>query len=218
MSDAEAKDPRPLLAIAAVVAGYIVVTHVGRWLATVAALARSPLVSVLTGSVAVGLVALLLARGVVTRRVLAGRVRFVLVPADGFDPGEEAVVRFAAGLVRSRRLLSGLLDSRACAVRVLLDADCDRRLRYVVEVPAHAARALRNGVGSFEGVELREAVEEPEPAGVKWVMSQVGHADSKMTMDVYAQLEQRVDRSHGTNFDRLVRQARRQINARAVAV
>lgn len=42
---------------------------------------------------------------------------------------------------------------------------------------------------------------------VKWVMSQVGHADSKMTMDVYAQLEQRVDRSHGTNFDRLIANA-----------
>jgi integrase len=45
---------------------------------------------------------------------------------------------------------------------------------------------------------------------VKWVMSQVGHADSKMTMDVYAQLEQRVDRSHGTNFDTLIRKARHQ--------
>lgn len=43
---------------------------------------------------------------------------------------------------------------------------------------------------------------------VKWVMGQVGHADSKMTMDVYAQLEQRVDRSHGTNFDRLIAGAR----------
>ncbi|MBF6619809.1 MAG: tyrosine-type recombinase/integrase [Patulibacter sp.] len=43
---------------------------------------------------------------------------------------------------------------------------------------------------------------------VKWVMNQVGHADSKMTMDVYAQLEQRVDRSHGTNFDRLIAGAR----------
>ena len=32
---------------------------------------------------------------------------------------------------------------------------------------------------------------------VKWVMSQVGHADSKMTLDVYAQLEQRVKREHG---------------------
>ncbi|MHB1539460.1 MAG: tyrosine-type recombinase/integrase [Solirubrobacteraceae bacterium] len=43
---------------------------------------------------------------------------------------------------------------------------------------------------------------------VKWVMGQVGHADSKMTLDVYAQLEQRVDRSHGTNFDRLIEDAR----------
>jgi integrase len=43
---------------------------------------------------------------------------------------------------------------------------------------------------------------------VKWVMSQVGHADSKMTLDVYAQLEQRAKRNHGTSFDRLVRKAR----------
>ena len=46
---------------------------------------------------------------------------------------------------------------------------------------------------------------------VKWVMGQVGHADSKMTLDVYAQLEQRVDRSHGTSFDRLIRAAREQV-------
>ncbi len=38
-------------------------------------------------------------------------------------------------------------------------------------------------------------------------MAQVGHADSRMTMDVYAQLEQRVKREHGESFDRLVRQA-----------
>jgi hypothetical protein len=48
---------------------------------------------------------------------------------------------------------------------------------------------------------------------VKWVMSQVGHADSKMTMDVYAQLEQRAKRSHGTNFDRLIRDARSQLKS-----
>lgn len=42
---------------------------------------------------------------------------------------------------------------------------------------------------------------------VKWVMAQVGHADSRMTMDVYAQLEQRAKRDHGEGFDRLVRQA-----------
>jgi hypothetical protein len=43
---------------------------------------------------------------------------------------------------------------------------------------------------------------------VKWVMDQVGHADSKMTMDVYAQLQQRAKRAH---FDELVRQARVQL-------
>ena len=38
---------------------------------------------------------------------------------------------------------------------------------------------------------------------VKWVMSQVGHADSKMTLDVYAQLEQRVKRDHGSASTRV---------------
>ena len=46
---------------------------------------------------------------------------------------------------------------------------------------------------------------------VKWVMSQVGHADSKMTLDVYAQLEQRVKREHGARFDALVRSAAAQL-------
>ena len=45
---------------------------------------------------------------------------------------------------------------------------------------------------------------------VLWVMGQVGHADSKMTMDVDAQLQQRVRREHGTEFDRLVDRAREQ--------
>jgi hypothetical protein len=48
---------------------------------------------------------------------------------------------------------------------------------------------------------------------VKWVMSQVGHADSKMTMDVYAQLQQRAKRDRGTKFDKLVRDAREQLLA-----
>jgi integrase len=46
---------------------------------------------------------------------------------------------------------------------------------------------------------------------VKWVMDQVGHADSKMTMDVYAQLQQRAKRDHGASFDRLIRNARSQL-------
>jgi hypothetical protein len=48
---------------------------------------------------------------------------------------------------------------------------------------------------------------------VKWVMAQVGHADSTMTIDVYAQLGQRVVRSHGTSFDRLVNEARMRLYA-----
>jgi integrase len=47
---------------------------------------------------------------------------------------------------------------------------------------------------------------------VKWVMSQVGHADSKMTLDVHAQLEQRIKRDHGTRFDALVRSAATQLH------
>src|SRR3954452_22491935 len=46
---------------------------------------------------------------------------------------------------------------------------------------------------------------------VLWVMAQVGHADSKMTLDVYAQLQQRVKREHGMAFDRLVDEAREQL-------
>jgi integrase len=46
---------------------------------------------------------------------------------------------------------------------------------------------------------------------VKWVMDQVGHSDSTMTMDVYAQLQRRVKRGHGTSFDRLVRRAKQQL-------
>jgi hypothetical protein len=46
---------------------------------------------------------------------------------------------------------------------------------------------------------------------VLWVRGQVGHANSKMTMDVYAQLQQRVKREHGMAFDRLVDQAREQL-------
>jgi hypothetical protein len=46
---------------------------------------------------------------------------------------------------------------------------------------------------------------------VLWVMRQVGHADSHMTMDVYAQLQQRVERQHGEAFDGLVRQARERL-------
>jgi integrase len=46
---------------------------------------------------------------------------------------------------------------------------------------------------------------------IKWVMEQVGHADSHMTLDVYNQLQQRAKRDHGRSFDRLIRQARQEL-------
>jgi integrase len=51
---------------------------------------------------------------------------------------------------------------------------------------------------------------------VLWVMHQVGHADSKMTLDVDAQLQQRVKRDHGHAFDHLVQQAREHFTSSAV--
>ena len=39
---------------------------------------------------------------------------------------------------------------------------------------------------------------------IKWVMSQVGHASSAMTLDVYAQLAQRAPRDHGRGLDALL--------------
>ncbi len=43
---------------------------------------------------------------------------------------------------------------------------------------------------------------------VKFVMDQVGHEDSKVTLDVYAQMQKRAKRDHGAKFDKLVRDAR----------
>jgi hypothetical protein len=46
---------------------------------------------------------------------------------------------------------------------------------------------------------------------VMWVMSQVGHADSKMTTDVYNQLQERARRQQGEAFDALVQAARERL-------
>ncbi|WP_183339594.1 hypothetical protein [Conexibacter arvalis] len=124
-------------------------------------LARSPLVPVLAGVLVAGLVAVLLVRCVLERRALADRVRLELVPADSFAPEIRPVLAFASTLTAARRATGGLLAKRAHAVRVRLDNDPDGRLRYSVELPRHARRALEVGVGSYGGVELREL---PAPA------------------------------------------------------
>jgi integrase len=55
------------------------------------------------------------------------------------------------------------------------------------------------------------------PMDIKWVMSQVGHADSKMTIEVYNQLQQRIKRDHGRAFDALVRVAREKLHGHQAA-
>ncbi len=47
---------------------------------------------------------------------------------------------------------------------------------------------------------------------VPFVQSQVGHADSKMTMDVYAQLLDRGKRAHGAAFDALLNAAKNTVH------
>jgi hypothetical protein len=46
------------------------------------------------------------------------------------------------------------------------------------------------------------------------VIKQVGHADYRMTLEVYAQLQQRARRENGARFDVLVRDVREQLARR----
>ena len=47
---------------------------------------------------------------------------------------------------------------------------------------------------------------------IPFVQNQVGHSDSKMTIDVYAQLLDRSKRAHGAAFDALLSAARDALN------
>jgi hypothetical protein len=160
------KDAAALLGMAALVALLLL----GRALR--GALASAPGAAVGADAIRAVPVALALAcllawlrRGLV-RRALGRRVSVVLLPSPSLDPGVEAVARFAAGLARSRRSLGGVLLAPAFAVRIRLDADEAGRLRYSLELPAHASRALRTALGAYgEGVELREAHPDPAPSG-----------------------------------------------------
>lgn len=101
------------------------------------------------------------ARAVVSRRSLKSRTRLVVLAPDSFDPSADAVLRFAAQLSRVRRLVGGWLDPRARAVRVLLDADEEGRMRYSLSVPERALPAVRSALGVFDRVQAQ--VLEPEP-------------------------------------------------------
>lgn len=156
MRPTEPKDLMAGVAMAAVVGLIVVNAMAGEVLDAAVELARSPLVPVLAGVLVAGFVAVLLVRRVLERRALADRVRLELVPADSFAPEIRSVLAFASTLAAARRATGGLLAKRAHSVRIRLDNDPDGRLRYSVELPRHARRALEVGVGSYGGVELRE--------------------------------------------------------------
>ena len=105
-----------------------------------------------------------------------------------------------AFVVSNRR--GGRMDRHRVA-RIVTDATqvaTDRRLgRGLPAIPRITPHSLRRTYISIALV--------ANNFDVKWVMSQVGHTDSKMTLDVYAQLEQRIHRDHGTSFDHLLHQA-----------
>jgi hypothetical protein len=94
-------------------------------------------------------------RGIVTRRVLASRVRLVVLAPDTFEPSIEAVLRFASQLSRVRRVSGGWFERAASAVRITLDTTEDGRLRYSLTVPSRAVPALRSALSAYDHVQIR---------------------------------------------------------------
>jgi len=107
--------------------------------------------------IAVALVAAAVLRSWATRRSLARRVRFAVLPTDSFDPGEEEILRFAGQLSRIRVASGSPLVRPASAVRIRLDGLCDGRLLYCIEGSARAASLLRSV--RYDEAELRRAEE-----------------------------------------------------------
>ena len=110
------------------------------------------------------LVSLAVARAVATRRGLARRVTVVVLAPDSFDPGLDAVLRFASQLSRVRRLVGGWLDPRASAVRVLIDNDPTGRMRYCLSLSGRSLPALRTALSAYDRVQIRPANPDPDPA------------------------------------------------------
>lgn len=163
MTDRERRDARSLLALVTVIASAILAAWVPRWMAGLADPSVRPTAATLAAALVVFALSFLIARAVCIRRGLRDRCRVLLLPAPSFDPSEEAVMRFASGLSRTRRTVRGLLDGPASAVRVRLDADQKGRLRYTVELPARARAALGVAAAAYGEVELREPPPEAAP-------------------------------------------------------
>ena len=99
------------------------------------------------------LIAVWLIRRVRTRRALARRVAFQLLPTNSFDPTVEDVLRFAMQLAETRPAVAWRVPRRALALRVRLTTGSDARLAYYVEGPRTASSLLRHQ--SYSQVEVR---------------------------------------------------------------
>ncbi|HXB65633.1 MAG TPA: tyrosine-type recombinase/integrase, partial [Solirubrobacteraceae bacterium] len=113
----------------------------------------------------------------------------------GFDTGPEACLfpNMRGGRMSRQRAYAIVADAAKLA-------DERQRARGVAPLPHVTPHTLRR---TYISIALLA-----NKFDVKWVMDQVGHADSTMTLDVYAQLQKRVNRVHGAEFDRLMREAR----------
>jgi hypothetical protein len=175
VSESERRDAAPLVLIAGALLLLAIASGAHLLLGELISIAGRPVTVSLAGALLCFTSAAFAARLVVTRRALARRVSVLAVPADSFDPGEDAVIAFASALGRSRRALRGFLDAPASAVRLRLDTDDAGRLRYVIEVPRHAAAALRVGLAAYGAVELQPApAERPgEKGGTRVVRAEL---------------------------------------------
>ena len=99
------------------------------------------------------------------RRELASRVSFAVIPTESFDPSIEEILRFSAGLSRTRRVVRRLGAGRTDAIRLRLVAVAGGKVVQLLEGPRRSLSILRNA--GFDQVDLRlpEAVPGLGPAG-----------------------------------------------------
>ena len=87
------------------------------------------------------------------RRELASRVGFAVIPTESFDPSIEEILRFSAGLSRTRRVVRRLGAGRTDSIRLRLVAVAGGKVVQLLEGPRRSLSILRNA--GFDQVDLR---------------------------------------------------------------
>jgi hypothetical protein len=154
-------DSRALVALVACLAGFSILRLLGHLeagrLSNLAA--RTSALPIALGATMIA-AALATHRRHATRRTLASRRSFAVVPADEFDVAPELVGAFSAQLARSgSRRIGGWWDRRASALRVRLTADGEGRLVYLLDVAERDVTLLRAALRGYVGIELRDPAE-----------------------------------------------------------